>query len=304
VVALSYSKNSCIRARVNTDNGRNGCGKLPKKMSLDCSITDILKADFNTLWRCTHRCNTVEVVTPYLMPDSTFLTLFFTQRDDRLIACDGGRIWELIRETIGGSEDDAIGELRAIAEENQISEGENNGQPVFFKECKDKKLLSSIAFDLGNFATMASNVLLATYEDAPEEKVTTFVKEVCGFLSQIIDVGPKRNLHFNHPVPGVSNVKFSAVVESTSRLSIVSCINGASFTEFRKNMVDAAFNLNRAWHSGTKAVLDMTVPVIHNTARGYDPEKLEEQIEDLRKKARTQPVLWSHKEELRKRLAA
>ena len=273
-------------------------------MSLDCSITEILKADFNTLWRCKHLGNTVEVVTPYLMPDSTFLTLFFTQRDDRLIACDGGRIWELIRETIGGSEDDALGELRAFAEENEIREGENNGAPVFFKECKDKKLLSSIAFDLGNFATMASNVLLSAYADEPEEKETRFVTEVRGYLSRIIPTDSRRQLHFNHPVPGVSNVKFSAVVESTSRLSIVSCINGSSFTEFRKNMVDAAFNLNRAWHSGTKSVLDQTVPVIHNTARGYDPAKLEEQIEDLRKKARTQPVLWSHKEELRKRLAA
>lgn len=272
-------------------------------MSLDCSITDILKADFDKLWHCTHRGNTVEIVTPYLMPDSTFLTLFFTQRDDRMIVCDGGRIWELIREAIGGSYDDALGELRALAEENQISEGEDNGEPVFFKECRDKKLLSSIAFDVGNFATMAANVLSAAYMDEQEEK-TRFVTETRTFLSRIIELGPKRHLYFNAPVPGVPNIRFSAVVSTDSRMSIVSCVNGKSFNDFRKNTLDAAFNLKLAWRSNARTQLDRTVPIINDTTPGYDPDKLSDRIKELTEQAKMEPVLWSQKDRLRTLLAA
>ena len=197
-----------------------------------------------------------------------------------------------------------LGELRALAEENQISEGENEGEPVFFKECRDKKLLSSIAFDVGNFATMAANVLLSAYMDEPEEKETRFVTETRTFLSRIIAPDPKRNLYFNAHVPGVPNVKFSAVVSNTSKMSIVSCVNGTSFNDFRKNTLDAAFNLKLAWRSNARTQLDKTVPILNDNARGYDPDKLADRIKELTDQAKMEPVLWSQKEKLRTLLAA
>lgn len=130
-------------------------------MKIDCSIAETMKADFGALWRCSQRGNAVEVVTPFPMPDSTFLSLFFTQRGERLIACDGGGIWEVIRNSITGPKKDALIELRTLAADRHISEGENDGGPVFFKECKDEKLLSSIAFDLAHFAVAASNAIPA-----------------------------------------------------------------------------------------------------------------------------------------------
>lgn len=130
-------------------------------MRLDCQITEVLKSDFNTLWRCQQRGKTIEISTPYRMPDSTLFTLFLTEREDRYIACDGGRIWELLEQHCELPKDEALEMLRELARERGLKEGTNEGTPVFYKDCRDVKLVSSITFDVANFATMAANVVLA-----------------------------------------------------------------------------------------------------------------------------------------------
>lgn len=264
-------------------------------MSLDCSITDIIRSDFNTLWSCSHRGHTVEVVTPYLMPDSTFFTLFFTQREDRIIACDGGRIWELISENLKAPTADVLEELRALARTHGLKEGDNQGEPIFFKDCRETKLISSIAFDVAHFATVATHVILSAVREETEEVSTRFVTAARNYLGQIL---PPDLIHPNAPVPGVPNVKFSAVISKDSKLWIVSCISGNTLTDFRKNMSDAAFNLKDARLSRAQRMIEKTVPLLNNNAPGYDPDKLGLRLDELAEFAQVQPVLWTEKQRL------
>jgi hypothetical protein len=238
---------------------------------------------------------------PSRMPDSNLLTLFFTEREDRFIACDGGRIWELIRETKGIANKDVLVELRDLAEEYGLKEGEHDGEPIFFKECHDRKLISSIAFDLANFATMAAHVLLATFPEEEEEKETRFVTNARAYLEEIID--PRQKLYTNRPIPGVPHVKWSAIISTDSRLWIIPCINGATLTDFRKNTSDAALNLKEAFASNARPYIQRAIPLLNNTAAGYDPEKLHGRIEELAAEAKTPPVLWTNKDELRSLIA-
>jgi hypothetical protein len=131
-------------------------------MRLTSEIIDLLRSDFNALWSCQQRGQTFEISTPYVMPDSTFFMLFLTERDDRFIACDGGGIWEVIRERLDKpNEPDALALLRSLAQYHGIKEGSLNECPIFYKDCREEKLISSIAFDITNFATMAATVVLA-----------------------------------------------------------------------------------------------------------------------------------------------
>ncbi|HSY20042.1 MAG TPA: hypothetical protein VK815_16980 [Candidatus Acidoferrales bacterium] len=65
---------------------------------INCHITERIQKDFNSLWQCKQRGNTIEISTPYLLPDSTLLSLFITERDGKTIVHDGGSISQIVSE--------------------------------------------------------------------------------------------------------------------------------------------------------------------------------------------------------------
>lgn len=272
-------------------------------MRLDCKITEHIKADFNALWRCEHRGATLQISTPYRMPDSTLFTLFFTERGDRLIACDGGRIWEMIRELSELSEHESLVELRALAMENGIKESKDQNGPIFYKDCREEKLVSSIAFDVANFATMAANVMVSIADDREEkEKEKRFNTTAGDYIQGVLRADQRLMRH--HEIQGVPDVKFSAVIESQSRLLIVSYIGGTTVSEFRKNAGDVALNFKDARASSMGQRINRTIPVLNNGARGYDPSKLAPRLQELRQLARQEPITWTERDALKGLLRA
>jgi hypothetical protein len=109
--------------------------------------------------------DTLEISVPYLLPDSTLLSLFLTQRGDRYIVCDGGGIMEILSEYCPLPLDETMISLQSIARKFGVKEGESEGAPLFFKECLDPKLISSLAFDIANFVSMATSSLVSASSD-------------------------------------------------------------------------------------------------------------------------------------------
>ena len=272
-------------------------------MRLDCTITEHIKADFNHLWRCTHRGNTLEISTPYVMPDSTLFTLFLAQRADRIIACDGGRIWELVKERCQLPEGEALAELQALANENDVKQTQDHGVPVFYKDCREEKLVSSIAFDVANFATMAASVMISLADDREEKEQEKRFNTTAGDYIQTI-LRPDQRLMRHHEIQGVPDVKFSGVIESRSRLTIVSYIGGTTVSEFRKNAGDVALNFKDARASSMGQRINSTIPILNNGARGYDPAKLAPRLQELKQLAKQEPITWLERDALKGLLAA
>ena len=265
-------------------------------MRLDCTITEIIRKEFDALWRCTQLGNTLEISTPYRMPDSTLFTLFLTERGERNIACDGGRIWELLREHCELGEEEWSASLRLMAKDHGLKEGSDDGTPVFFKECQGKKLLGSIAFDVANFATMAANVLISVgREDAEaEEKEIRFQREAHEFIRGSLRSG--QTLLTNHRIDRGPDIRFSAVIRTGLSLSVVSYIGGASVSLFRKNISDAADSFREAWESplGRNGNIKHTIPLLNSRATGYkQPRRLEHRLEKLKRDAKQSPISWS-----------
>lgn len=273
-------------------------------MRLDCKITDRIKADFSALWRCEHHGNTLEISTPYRMPDSTLFKLFMTERGDRLIACDGGSIWELIRERCGLAEESALMELQAMADENQIKVGRDHRGPIFYKDCRDENSISSISFDVVNFAVLVSNVMISLGADEIEEKEQTkrFNTTAQEYIQNLLR--PDQRLLPHHSISGVPDVKFSAVIESRSRLVIVSYIGGSDVSQFRKNAGDTALNFKEAWASSTGVRINRTIPILNDGARGYDPSKIASRLLELKHLSKQEPITWTERDQLKPLLAA
>lgn len=272
-------------------------------MTLDCKTADRIRQEFGTLWRCSKLGNTLEISTPYAMPDSTLFTLFLTTRGDRIIACDGGRIAELLTEFCDLPPDEWRMELDALAETHGLKVGSDHGTPVYFKECRDKKLIGSIAFDVANFALMAANVILAQALAAEEtEKEKRFVTEARAFIAGI--KAHDQILQANFVLDDVPGVKFSVAVISSSRLWLVSCVSGSSLLAFRRNASDAALNMKDAWESRLRPHIVRMIPLLNNEAHGYEPRFLRTRIAELKKDARQEPVLWTERDRLAELLAA
>ena len=275
-------------------------------MRLDCTITEIIRKEFDALWRCTQLGNTLEISTPYRMPDSTLFTLFLTKRGERNIACDGGRIWELLQEHCELSEDEWSESLRSMAKEYGLKEGSDDGTPVFFKECKGTKLIGSIAFDVANFATLAANVLMsAGQEDAEEEeKEARFHTEAHEFIRSVIR--PNQVLMTNHPIDRGPDIRFSAVIRTGLSLSVISYIGGSKLPLFRKNISDAADSFKELWDSplGRNGTIKRTIPLLNSRAKGYQPRRLEPRLAKLKRDAKQSPISWAENYLLERELRA
>ncbi len=266
-------------------------------MKLDCQITEILQRDFNSLWKCKILGETLEITTPYLLPDSTLFSLFLTERSGRYIACDGGSVWEILKEYCSLPEREIEAELAEMAQKFQVKTGEKDEAPLFFKECSEPKLISSIAFDVANFAVMTTSALVSAGTDEPGiPPESRFERKVDRFLH---DVVPRDFTFLAKEIPEVSGFRFGAVLERRSNLWLISFVTGSTATYFRKSVNDVSKSFQHAWESSLARGhrLRRTIPIVNTDARGYDKEKLSWQLGDLRKDSRESVVEWDQKEE-------
>ena len=207
---------------------------------INCDITKRIQKDFNSLWHCKQRGNTVEISTPYLLPDSTLLSLFITERNKKIIVHDGGSISQIVSEYCPFPDDEIKASLDGFSAKYGIKQALNaSKQKIFFKDCEKSALVSSIAFDLASFATTATNVLVAASYDEPDvEPDDRFQRSADRFIKAALPSELKYKPR--HEIKEVPGVKFSGVIEQSNKIWIVSYITGSDLHRFK-----AALRLQR-----------------------------------------------------------
>lgn len=269
-------------------------------MKLDCQITESLQRDFSALWKCEQRGNSLEITTPYLLPDSTLLSLFLTQREGRFIVSDGGGAYEVISDYCPLPQSKAMAELQAYAHKFGLKEGHSEGKPLFFKECSDVHLISSLAFDVAMFATMATSALVSASEEIETED--RFKIQADAYLGAIKPIGI--TMHTRHQIPEVPGVRFSAVLTGPARVWLVSYVTGSNITYFRRSLADTVMNFRHAWNSPLKGHIGRTIPILNDEATGYRPSELAWRLHDLQRESRDSVVRWSEHDKITEYLAA
>jgi hypothetical protein len=263
-------------------------------MKLDCQITESLQRDFSALWKCQQRGDSLEITTPYLLPDSTLLSLFLTQREGRFIVCDGGGVFEVIDDYCPFPQGKAIAALQGYAHKFGLKQGVSEGKPLFFKDCTDVQLISSLAFDVATFATIATSALVASSEEIETED--RFKISADAYLKAIKPSGV--TIETRHQIDEVPGVKFSAVLKGASRLWLVSYVTGSSITYFRRSLADTVMNFKHAWQSSLKDYIGRTIPLVNDQATGYRPSELGWQMGELAHESRNSVVRWTEHEKI------
>ena len=265
-------------------------------MKLDCGITEVLRSDFGSLWKCKQSGETLEISTPYLMPDSTLFTAFLTKRNNRYIVCDGGGVSEILQESCDLPSDEIKSALDGIAQKFTMKQGIISGEPLFFKECSDPKIISSLVFDVASFAVSATNALVAmAVEDEGGVQERRFRAKADDFVKSVTPSGwefrPKRI----NEVPGYT---FGAVIARASRLCLISYVTGSTTTYFRRSVCDTAKSFAHAWKGplAESKLIHRTIPIIDTGASGYKQEELQWQLDELQADSHNSLVDWKEKE--------
>ena len=272
-------------------------------MTLTCQLSKLIQKDFSALWTCKQRGETIEVSTPYMLPDSTLFSVFITMRKGRFIVCDGGNIMEILSEYCPLPNDEIRAAVNGFAARFEIKQCVSAiKKKLFFIDSDNRKELGSLVFDLANFATTATNALIApNYDETDIEPDKRFKAKADAFLRSVTPEGMKLKGHEIKEVPGVN---FSGVIRSNSCVWLIAYVSGSNPTLFRNSIGVTKMNFEHAWETpiakplGGSRLLGGTIPFINTEASGYQPPKLKWQLEMLRESSHGTLVNWSDRDRL------
>src|SRR5665213_1029683 len=268
---------------------------------INCHITEAIQKDFSSLWTCKQRGKTVEISTPYLLPDSTLLSLFITERNKKIIIHDGGSISQIVSEHCRLPDD----EIKALLDGFSAQHGINhtigaNKQKIFFKACDKKKLISSAAFDLASFAMTATNGLVAASIDEPDLELDKRFQRIADIFIKTVTHSTGLKFKPRQEIREFPGIKFSGVINNSSTFWIVYYVTGSELGYFRRSLAETIVNFGHVWKSKQTILkhIGRTIPVLNTNAGGYKPDKLDWQIKDLKDAAAGTLLPWSTKESL------
>jgi hypothetical protein len=273
---------------------------------LNCKdVTGMLKGDFGALWHCTQRGKSLEIITPYIYPDSSFVSVFITKRGNRFIVSDGAQVSEFFQ-SAKGDEPFFASLIARSRVTHGVSEFQQGGRTFFYKETKDHKLISSIAFDVVNFLVGASNAAyLATAEEDSQDK-NSFRMRADTFIKHQITKRSGKTVSFNKKMPEVKEATFSAVVTGAgSKLWLVIYLTGSNLKYFQLSVSNAIVNVEflkqSTIYKGNH--VRSVIPFINDEAIGYQPSQLTQRLGRLSDLTGNHSIPWKRKEEIIQALA-
>ena len=269
---------------------------------IGCSdVMGAIQSDYGALWHCTTRGNTLEIVTPYLYPDRSFVSVFVTARGEKVVVSDGGGLVELVRDRSGDPKADGA-EFGSWGETYGVQCCKHGDRVLYFRECGSLGLVSSAVFDVCNFVVAASNSACGAAGAMESIESETFTSRADGFIRGRLPSG--RDVEFNKTLREVPEARFGAVVTSNSRLWLVVYLTGSNLNYFTRSVSNAIVNLELVRASSLGERIAATVPLVNDGASGYQPAKLQQRFGRLREVAQTEAVLWTNKELIDAQLAA
>ena len=212
-----------------------------------------IRGDFDSLWAFKNRQESVEFITPYSTMAGEFVSVFLTQRDDKYVISDGGRLHELastqevnLKTRLRIHYQDLC-EKYAIKESLRLSDGH-----VFcYKNTHQLSMLSACIYDLARFQEMVANaVCLETMfgtDDSHEEryfatKVKHLLEEKTRLLSSDkhkYELYSDEQLKFWKFATGIRQI-------GTQSIWLGMTIHRSTLPVYERGVLSAAFGFSRA----------------------------------------------------------
>jgi hypothetical protein len=146
---------------------------------MDCKILPIIKADFNSLWKCDVKGKTVAITTPFSHAFSSLINIYITERDRQFVISDGGDLYRVVASQDINWERSALQKAVAMFVhqfEIQCSKEkkDKNGVPMYYMKVSKQEEISSAVFNIAHFimavADFAASLIAPVLEEEEEKQ--------------------------------------------------------------------------------------------------------------------------------------
>lgn len=266
-------------------------------------IYENIKFCFDQLWSFKYRGDeTIEIITPYSTTSNKFVSLFLTKRDDNFIVSDGGLLnSEAYESQVDYDNQYLLKILYHYENHYQIkTTTDKKGYKHYYKTTTSEILVPNLIYDLAQFISMCVSSATVELDDVQEkEEKETFRKNANAFLESIIDKGDRR-FRASLDKEKYRTVRFSAIIEKRNRLSLISYVTGSNITNYSNSIARTNLNFEIASNSKYAPYIDNKIVLMNDSANGYAPILLSNQINILRQHTNNEePLKWSEKEKLK-----
>lgn len=266
-------------------------------------IYENIKFCFDQLWSFKHRGDeTIEIITPYSTTSNKFVSLFLTKRDDKFIVSDGGLLnSEAYESQVDYDNQYLLKILYHYENHYQIkTTTDKKGYKHYYKTTTSEILVPNLIYDLAQFISMCVSSATVDLDDLQEkQEKETFRKNANAFLESIIDKDDRR-FRASLDKAKYRTVRFSAIIEKRNRLSLISYVTGSNITNYSNSIARTNLNFEIASNSKYAPYIDNKIVLMNDSANGYAPILLSNQINILRQHTNNEePLKWSEKEKLK-----
>ncbi len=227
---------------------------------------ETIKKDFCHLFQFKTHGDTLELITPLVTLTDKFVSVFVTQRSNKLIITDGGWINQNIYEYAVKLDDIDILSviLSQYKEYYNIQQTIGNGHNMYFKSVTKSELLSAAVFDLANFIVGIVNSYALDYRDKKEkEDRDKFRTETNDFFKEHY----RENFRSNFEVS--RGIKFNGVLTINQRLHLFEYVTGSTPHYFEQDLRSAIVDFQLIEVAPTIQVVDNRIAIFNDLSIGY-----------------------------------
>jgi hypothetical protein len=225
-----------------------------------------IKKDFCHIFSFKSHGDTLEIVTPFTTLTDKFVSVFVTQRNQKLIITDGGLIGQNLYENNISPEDPEI--VDYVSEQYKkfynIQETSNKIEIYYFRSIQKIELLSAAVFDLVNFIVGTVNSMTVQYKRKKilDEK-DRFVSETNNFLKE----NYQQNFKSNREI--VKGLRFNGVITHNGGLTLIEYISGHSSKYLEKDFTKAIVNFQLIKEINYNINIKNKIALINDKSIGY-----------------------------------
>lgn len=261
-------------------------------------VIEQIKKSFCNLTSFKERTNALEIITAFSTLNNKFVSVFVTVTNQKIVVTDHGWIDQNYYETPYFEESEVLIKriISSYSENYKIkSTLDKSGVEYYYKICSKIEEIPSAVFDLANFIVGAVNALCIQFKDEKEEKEReTFRSDVNTFFK----IHYAKDVKFRQPLDDYKNIKFSAIVNSNSKINLIMYATGSSQYYFENDLRKSIVNFEIAQKSKYDSYIKEKITIINDESDGYSPIKSSSIFQLLNEKTSREPIKWSEREQI------
>lgn len=254
-----------------------------------------IRESYNSLWHVKVLGESLEIVTPMVTTNESFVSVFVTRRGDDYVITDGGWISAGYYDCELDVMSSAYNKLFQYYLENyHICQTIGHGRTLYYKKVHDRFLVVNAVFELSNF--ISAIVSGSNIQFQVDKKEQRFRRSVRDFLSNDFEKGA---FQFNRGLTPESSIKYGAISCFAGHMQLLNIVTGSNAGYYRDSLCRSNFFFEAARDYRDRFRINRTVSLLDDTTPSvYGSPQVGELISILRAKGDSILLPWSQKSKL------